>query len=226
MGRVKIFEVSSENVAEPERGEYEEAVGRFRSGYQDADGKPHSLDEWRVTTGDPTVAKEIAELFGGEPTEWETKGTEHLEVRTEAPAVVIQLDSADAIQASMKLMSSDFKTIRECDGIQQTEDFGCADCVCPSDLKERKAAARNGTGCKPSIAIYFHLDANPELGKFRYYGGAWGLMEQVPKLQDDLDKVGGPARVRFQLTRIEFTNQQGINVSYVIPKLAVLGEVT
>ena len=217
--RLRIFEVAPEDAPK----QYEEAVGRFRSGYQDGGGNPVSLDEWRVTTGDPVVAKAIAEAFGGEPEGWNTKGEEVLEVRTAAPSVDIILEDGDAIKASMQLMSSDFKKVRECDGIQQTEDFGCADCVCPSGLKDRKAAAKAGTGCKPSIAVYFRLAELPDLGKFRYYSGAWGLLEEVPGIQAKLDEVGGPALVGFKLRRVSFTNAQGQDVSYVLPKLTVRG---
>lgn len=217
--RLRIFEVAPEDKPVA----YDEAVGRFRSGYQDSSGNPVSLDEWRITTGDPDVAAAVAELFGGVPDEWDTKGEEVIQILTDAPAVDIILDDGDAVKASMVLMSADFKKIRECDGIQQTEAFECADCVCPSGLKDRKAAAKAGTGCKPNVAVYFRLADAPDLGKFRYYSGAWGLLEKVPALQEELDELAGPAVVRFKLERIRFTTQAGQDVSYVVPSLKVKG---
>ena len=218
--RLRIFDVAPEDAPVA----YDEAVGRFRSGRQDADGNPVSLDQWRVTTGDPAVADEVAALFGGDPAPWDTSGEEVLEVLTEAPAVDIILEDGDSIKASMVLMSADFKKIRECDGIEQSEDFGCADCVCPSGLKDRKAAAKAGTGCKPNVAVYFKLAAAPELGKFRYFSGAWGLLEEVPALQEKLDAVGGPALVEARLRRVSFTAKDGTPVSYVLPRFTVKGE--
>lgn len=220
MTRIRIFEVGEQD---EQPVQYEEAVGRFRSGQQDDRGNPMSLDEWRVTTGDPQVADAIADLYGGTPGEWETQGEEVLEVLTDTPAVDIILEDGDAIRAVMSLKSSDFKTIRQCDGVMQSEEFGCADCVCPSGLAARKNAAREGTGCKPDIALTFVLADDPSLGKFRYFSGSWTLLEKVPAVQAQLDAVGEPAVVRFGLKRHSFTAKDGTPVSYVAPTLKVLG---
>lgn len=220
MARVRIFEVAEGD--EQEAPAFVEAVGRFRSGRQDERGNPMSLDEWRVTTGDPAVAERIAEMFGGVPAPWDTQGEEVLEVETEAASVEIVLDLED-VGTSMALKSSDFKTIRECDGVQQSEEFGCADCVCPSSLPDRKLAARNGTGCKPDIKLAFTLAEAPELGRFRYFSGSWTLLEKLDPVLDKLEALGGPGLVRFALRRHSFTAKDGTPVSYVVPQLTVLG---
>ncbi|MFF3140413.1 hypothetical protein ACFVRU_01440 [Streptomyces sp. NPDC057927] len=76
------------DAAPKERSNYsDDIVGRFRSGRLIKLGTketPEALNEWRVTTGDPTVADKIAELMGGEPEEWETDKEDNLQIRVGA----------------------------------------------------------------------------------------------------------------------------------------------
>ena len=63
---------------------------------QQENGVPKSLDAFRVTTGDPLLAADIAETYGGTPREWQTKTEETIEVLTDAKRLEIIICSLDS----------------------------------------------------------------------------------------------------------------------------------
>ena len=62
----------------PQAFGYDDFTFRLRMGQQ-VNGVPKSLDAFRVTTGDPLLAADIAETYGGTPREWQTKTEETIE---------------------------------------------------------------------------------------------------------------------------------------------------
>lgn len=202
-------------------------VGRFRAGMQ-IDKRPVSLKEWRITTGDPEVAKAVSELFGGTPEEWETTKEDGLQVLSDRDSVKVVVDNADAVTFRMALYGMQGQPIHSCDGVEfnDSEDtrFG-QPCGCPTTLQERKAAAKAGHGPKPDMRIAFRLADDPELGKFRLMTGSWEFLKSIETVWRDLDAVGGPALCTLKLELVEFTTKSGIEVSYRKPVLQVHGKV-
>ncbi len=187
----------------------DDIVGRFRSGAQ-VNRRPLALQEWRITTGDPTVADALADLLGGSPQEWETESEERLEVYTEANSVAVILDGPSAVSTSMVLWGQRGK-IRECDGATQRGEDGQPGepCACPSSVKDRKAAAEKGTGCQPSIGIYFRLADLPDLGRFKYFSGSWSMAAEIGKAEEDLAKVEGPALGTLSIVEVKWETPKG-----------------
>lgn len=204
-------------------------VGRFRSGRMV--GKlPESLNEWRVTTGDPVVADAIAAMLGGAPAEWETDKEDNLEILTNAPSVDIIIESSDKIDASMKLFGSN-GLVHHCDGVEflsPDEDKGVK-CGCPAGFQDRKDRAKSGRGPKPSVDIVFKLADAPELGVFRFNSGSWELVKVLHDVIAAVDGVtdadGKPVPVRAKLTieHVEYTTKAGRDVAYNRPSVTVLG---
>lgn len=201
---LRIFDVDPDSQRRPRN---DDIVGRFRSGQQ-LNNRPLALQEWRVTTGDPDVADRIADLYGGTPAQWDTKSAETLEVLTEAAEVEVIIDGPRAVKSEMVLWGRNGK-IRSCDGVKQAADDAgaCADCVCPSTVKERKEAAKKGTGCEPSIVLFFRLLDDPDLGKFRFTTGSWNFAADVGDIEDALSAIEGPATARFGLEVISWTDK-------------------
>jgi len=102
-------------------------------------------------------------------------------------------------------------------------DEGHSDCVCPSDLAERKEGAKNGTACEPSIQIYFRLADAPELGKFKFFTGSWTMAKELWEAEDALADIDGPAYATLTLELVEFTTTAGKHVSYTKPVRDVTG---
>ncbi|MFD9813973.1 hypothetical protein [Streptomyces sp. NPDC059080] len=198
-------------------------VGRFRAG-QLLNNRPVALSAWRVTTGDPDVADEVARLYGGAPQEWETTKEDNREVLTGADSVRIIVDGADAISARMALYGMQ-GPIHVCDGVEfldPEEDRG-KPCGCPTDFKDRRAAAKSGRGPKPDIRISFRLADAPELGVFRLVTSSWEFTKTLPATLTALDKVDGPAACDLALELVEFTTAAGVDVAYRKPVLKVRG---
>ncbi|MGW2950754.1 recombination directionality factor [Streptomyces eurythermus] len=229
--------------APQERTSFEnDIVGRFRSGrLVKAGGKeiPESLNEWRVTTGDPTVADKIAELLGGEVESWETDKEDDLQVLTNAKTVQIIIEP-DGVDASFKQFVPGIGLTHHCDGftyLSPDEDRG-EPCRCPSLIAERKMKAQQGRGPKPSVDVEFRLADAPELGKFRFNSGSWKLVEALGPLFADLDKFGNaadeetgvegkPVRASLTIENVTYVPKKGRmagqTVSYNKPVVKVLG---
>jgi hypothetical protein len=201
---LRIFEVDPDS--QPKR-KNDDVVGRFRSGQQ-LNNRPLALTEWRVTTGDPDVADKVADLYGGTPGQWDTKTAETLEVLTEASEVTVIFDGPRSVKTEMVLWGRNGK-IRSCDGVTQTADDNgnCEGCVCPSTVKERKEAAKKGTGCEPSVLLFFKLADAPDLGKFRFSSGSWNFAADIGDVEDALAAVDGPALAEFGLEVISWQDK-------------------
>jgi len=215
----------------------DDIVGRFRSGHQ-LNGRPASLNEWRVTTGDPEVADAIHEILGGEaPQEWEAKGEDNLEVFSASAEVPIILEGEKALRQKMVLWSRSGKLIQSGDG--QTIDYpedrkGEPDPDAALSFQERKAKARDGIGAEPQIELYFRLAEEPDLGIFKFQTGSWSMASDLAynDVEGELadyaaDSETGKVKATLKLERVEFTAKNGPRagqlVSYVKPVLTIKG---
>lgn len=191
-------------------------VGRLRSGAQ-LQGRPVALTEWRFTTGDPDVAAAVAGAYGGEPAPWETNSEETLEVMSTVSSVEVELLT---VFSEFVLWGRGNKPIRSCNGTIQMDELKTT-CVCPSDAKEHKEAARAGTACQPSIRATFRLRDLPDLGVFRFSSSSWQLAREVNGIEESLLAVGAPAPATIRLEKVEYTTKAGRNVSYTKPVIEV-----
>jgi hypothetical protein len=213
---LRIFEVDP--AGRPGARYQDDIVGRFRSGMSRG-RQAVALDKWRVTSGDPTVAARIAELYGGDPEEWETDSEERLQVFTGADEVNIILAGPSAVTSEMVLWGR-AGLLRSCDGVSQRDENN-SPCECPSTIKERKERAKAGTGCEPAIRVYFRLADDPELGKFRFQSGSWTMAAEIAEAEAALATIGGPALGTLALEHVEYTTKTGKDVAYTKPVLTI-----
>ncbi|MFJ9694917.1 hypothetical protein [Kitasatospora sp. NPDC101183] len=230
MAGLRIYETDPDAKPRP-RSFADDIVGRFRAGRMTG-RQPESLSEWRVTTGDPTVADRIAEMLGGEPAAWETEAEDNTEILTSTPSVDIVIDGASSVQSDMRLYGQfGGEPIHWCDGVEFLDDDNKGQpCGCPELLVDRKALAKSGRGPKPNISLVFKLEEAPELGHFRFRTGSWDLAKVLHEVLEALDEVGGPARARLSIEEVNFTikngPKKGTNVSYNKPVVKILGAVS
>jgi hypothetical protein len=212
----------------------DDIVGRFRSGRLIKLGTketPESLNEWRVTTGDPSVADKIAALLGGEVESWETDKEDNLQILTDAATVQIVIEP-DGVDASFKQFVPGAGMTHHCDGftyLSPDEDKG-QPCGCPSLIAERKLKATQQRGPKPSVDVQFRLTDAPDLGKFRFNSGSWKLVEALGPLFSSLDEYGNattPVRASLTIENVSYVPQKGPRagqtVSYNVPKIKIFG---
>ncbi|MEV0260241.1 hypothetical protein AB0I49_02690 [Streptomyces sp. NPDC050617] len=199
-------------------------AGRFHMGRL-SEGRPQSLDAWRVTTDDADVAAGVAGLLGGEPRPQKGEGGGlAYEVLTNHESVRVLLDGPDAVAAHMILRGSQ-GIIHECDGVEflSPEQKKGQPCGCPPLLEDRKRAARDGHGPMPSAEVTFQIAAAPKLGTFHFMTGSWQMAAQLSDLVDALERVGGSAVCDLTMELVAFTTKAGIDVCYRKPVVTVLG---
>jgi hypothetical protein len=235
-----IFETDPDAKPKPRKQNFsDDVVGRFRSGRL-VGKQPESLNEWRVTTGDPAVADIVAQLMGGDVEEWPTEKEDNLQILTASKSVEIIIENSDAIDASMKKFG--FSGLEHhCDGVVYLSDEDPTlvgeSCGCPPLLDDRKARAKSGKGPKPSIDLTFQLAAHPEIGKFRFNSGGWSLVNVLHEVIEAIDTVGGreedasgkvanpgkPVRATLAIEHVSYTTKAGRDVAYNRPVVDVLG---
>jgi hypothetical protein len=235
-----IFETDPDAKPKPRKQNFsDDVVGRFRSGRL-VGKQPESLNEWRVTTGDPAVADAVSALMGGTAEEWDTDKEDNLQILTDSKSVDIIIDSSDAIDASMKKFG--FGGLEHhCDGVKFLSDddatlVGTA-CGCPPLLQDRKDRAKSQKGPKPSIDVTFKLAERPELGYFRFNSGGWSLVNVLHEVIEAVDTTGGrqedadgkvtdkgrPVRASLTIEHVAYTTKAGRDVAYNMPVIKVTG---
>jgi hypothetical protein len=219
---VRIFETDPDAKPKPRRQFANDVAFQFRSGRM-ANNRPQSLADWRVTSGDPEVAKAIALLMGGTVDEWETSKEDFLEVLTDTNTVQVVIDGTKAINARMILWGRS-GPIHECDGVEflsPDEDRGTP-CGCPPLLADRKAAARAGRGPQPNTTVSFRLAEDYDLGIGKFTSTSWDLVSVLHEIEDELERIGGEALCTLSLELVQFTTSAGKNVEYRKPVIKVL----
>lgn len=179
--RISIFDSEPKRDGEGGNAFANSVVGRFHGGYV-LNRKPKSLDEWRVTSDDPNVVRDIAELFGGEPQQIDGDKAPVHEVFTKAASVDIIIENADAISSEFVQWGNDGKPVRRSDGETITwsdidsDEIGEPDPGSHLALPERKEKAKKGLVPAPQTELYFRLADAPELGIFKFVQrAAWSL---------------------------------------------------
>lgn len=238
---LNIFRTAEEQSGGTKEKRYADIVGSFRAGYAE-DGKPKSLNEWRVTTGDPEVADAIHKLLGGEPpAEWDTKGEESLEVYTEAKSVVVVLDS-NSVRQRFVQRNRNSEIVYTSDGAMK--DDGERDPHANLSLDERLKLASDGLGPALETTIWFTLDDSVgdvtiggepgkagDLGKFRYSSTGKSIGKQVDRdqIEAQLEDADGPTRAKLTIEHVSFTAKTGPRagklVEYNTAAIKLLGTV-
>lgn len=211
--------------------EQSDVVGRLRSGYQ-IDGEPASLSAFRITTGDPKLAKELAKEFGIDktkadgPQEWEATGEDYIEVFTNASSVNIILENASAYKAGLTRRTRDGDFMYATDGEVITavgEDYedefevGNPDPQIEQDIDTRKAKAKKGLGSSPDIRVNFTIEGHADWGVFQFRSGGWSLVHNSP--EEKLHRLPeGPIKATLKLTTVE-----GKKFTWTKPELLVRG---
>lgn len=215
MAGLNIFGTDPENQPKPRQRFADDIVGRFRAGHQ-VNNVPSTLNEWRVTTGDPDVASKIHDLLGGdEPQEWETKGDDSLEVFTASADVDIIIEGPRSLRQRMVLWGRQNKPIYVSDGAHILDDNGHPTDEPDPDAEltfaERKQKGRDGLGAIPDIDLTFRLADDPDLGIFQFKTGSWGLARDLVATgtAEAIANAEGPLQAKLRLEEVSFVAKNG-----------------
>lgn len=214
----------------------EDLVGRIRTGTQ-LNNRPMSLTTFRLTTGDPTVATEFAEQYGGVPEEWATTKEDNIEVISTTTKLEIQLLS---LSSGYRLFTATNNLLRACDGITQQDGSPCWCKTQYSTQKEMNDANKQGVACGPVVKATMKLKDLPELGVFYFESQSKMLSlgdpewkrnktedgevfsEKIEVAETALKEAGGTADATLEMIGVSYTNNNGQSFSYTKPVLTVL----
>ncbi|EST29211.1 hypothetical protein [Streptomyces roseochromogenus] len=170
------------------------------------------------------MAESIASTLGAEPQRRSANGSEQLEVVAEKASLRVVIENPGRLTAQMKLWDSR-GLAHHCDGrvfLSPEADAGHP-CGCPPGMTERRARARHGQGPQPVTTLLFRLAGCPGLGSFRFRSSSWRFAETVEGIRTQLASVSAPALCDLAIRTVEFTAQNGRQVSYHKPVVKVLG---
>lgn len=177
--------------------------------------RPRTLATWRVTATSRRTADWVARLLGGRVQQSLTGGL--VEVVTTSPTVEVLLTGPATLRVAWQHAASG------CDGVTQGDGRPCA---CPRGLAQRRAAGKQGRGCRPSAELRFRLASRPRLGTFGFACEDWSFVELVARTQAALRgrPLGEPARARLALERSLHTLRSGVVLPYTRPVITLLGD--
>ncbi|MCW7984078.1 hypothetical protein XF35_01710 [Streptomyces platensis subsp. clarensis] len=222
-----IFETDPDSKPAERSGGYDDDLtGKMSLGRQ-VNGKVTTLDNWRIAVKEQQTADALKHLFGGQSVETEATNDFYIDVLTERPKILAVIDGPEKVYDDGKLWINGVLT-HHCDGkafLSPPEKAG-SPCFCPATMAERKAAAKEYRGPKPSIEITFRLADDPELGEFKLSTGSWGLVSVLHQVKAKLSRIGEPALVELEIEPVSFIAKngpmKGKTVSYNQPKVTVL----
>lgn len=182
--------------ADTGKSKYEPPVAKLTAGMQTASGAPKNLSTWRITSEDHNILSAVSELFGGEVRSFKTPRASGEHVITNAHDIEAIVDGPDDVEVAAILWENsrpahkcDFRVFLNGTGTGTPgEPCGCGDYT----LRELKRRAKDGEGPSPSMRIDFRLAQDPELGKFRFQNGSWGLAKNIDAFRDAVVAAGEP----------------------------------
>ena len=109
-----------------------------------------------------------------------------------------------------------------CDGATQDD---CQPCICPADFAQRRAAAKQGYGCRPHAEVRFRLQYDRTAGVFAIASEDWSFVELVTTIQGALSsrETRRPVMAQVGLQRTLHTLCNGIVLPETRPDIRLLG---
>jgi hypothetical protein len=174
--------------------------------------RPRTLGTWRVTTESPRTADRIAQVLGGHIQQ------DPAEILTTSSTIDILLTESTALYIGWQ--RDDKNT---CDGITRDDRQVC---ICPADHELRRAAAKQGRGCRPCAKVLFRLLDDQAVGVLEFVNDDWSFVELVSATQAVLSSRQGKGLVGAQLglRRSLHTLPSGMVLPYTRPVITLLGD--
>lgn len=206
-------EVSSRQLLPETARAQAELVGRFHYTML-VRNRPRTLGTWRVTTTSLLTADRVARLLGGN-VEQDSAGV--AEIMTDSSAIDVLLAGPGAVHIGWQ--RTDRNT---CDGALQAD---CRPCICPTDFVRRRAAAKQGHGCRPHADVRFCLLDDQTAGFFDIASEDWSFVELLTAIQAALSsrETRRPVTARIGLQRTLHTVCNGIVLPYTRPHIMLQG---
>lgn len=141
-------------------------IGRIRIGQRADAGHPEKLLTFRLTSSSEHAVRAAAGEYGhvSAPQPWRAPAGEQWEVTLDTAELDVVIPPGDVFSQWWERWTA-AGCDRRCDG--ETEMNRGAPCVCPADLGERAAEAKEGRACRPITRLAVILPSLPDLGIWR-----------------------------------------------------------
>jgi hypothetical protein len=176
--------------------------------------RPRTLGTWRITTENPRTADRIAQVLGGHIQQ--DPRADLAEILTTSSTIDILLTESTALYIGWQ---RDDKST--CDGTRDDRQV----CICPADHELRRAAAKQGRGCRPCAKVLLRLLDDQAVGVLEFVNDDWSFVELVSATQAVLSsrEGKGPVRAQLGLRRSLHTLPSGMVLPYTRPVITLLG---
>jgi hypothetical protein len=178
--------------------------------------RPRTLGTWRVTTESLRTAYRITQVLGGHIQQ--DPAADLTEIMTASSTIDILLTESTALHVGWQ--RDDKNT---CDGITRDDRQVC---ICPADHGLRRAAAKQGRGCRPRAEILFRLLDDQAVGVLEFVNDDWSFVELISATQAVLSsrEGRGPVRAQLGLRRSLHTLPSGMVLPYTRPVITLLSD--
>jgi hypothetical protein len=193
-------------------------IGRIRIGQQVPTGKgtrPAKLETFRLTSADRTRINLAADLFGGQPRQWDAPAGRQWEVITTVDALDVIVPPSDMAFSQYYELWSAGGCLRRCDG--QTESISDGPCVCEPDRRE----------CSIHTRLSVMLANLPGLGVWRVDTSGYYAAVELQGAVEVIRLAAGrgqmlPARLRLEQRAVKrFENGKPLTRRFAVPVLDI-----
>lgn len=158
-------------------------LGRIRLGEKIPVGtagksRPAKLETFRFTSPSQGYIKDLAELYGGDPREWDNNGKPEWEVYTAAKSIPVI-----AVRGGLSQWLEHWSgggCQRRCDG--EREILSDSPCICATENRERV--------CKPTTRLSVMLPELEAIGVWRLESHGWNAAAEIPAVAELAQFVG------------------------------------
>lgn len=187
-------------------------LGRIRIGQvvTDAKGKkrPEKLETFRLTSASRPLLEKVAQLYGGQVTEWDPqgKGAKAWEVLTTSNRLPVYVPRQPISQYMETWSGGGCR--RRCDGV--TELLSCQPCICGPNPEEKV--------CKPTTRLNVILRDVEGIGVWRLESHGWNSAIELPDVAEFLARVGESIPAFLALEE-RVTVRDGKTSRFMVPHL-------
>ena len=192
-------------------------LGRIRTGQVTQTGKgkarPTKLETFRFTSHSESLVRKVAELYGGEPREWQPQGggAKQWEVLSDSKRIPILVPPQPVSQA-FELWSGG-GCQRRCDG--ERESITDSPCLCGPDPAERL--------CSPTTRLNVILRDVEGIGLWRLESHGYYAAVELPEVADFLARAGISNLPAFLVLEQRTVKRDGQTRQFMVPGIEVEG---
>jgi len=199
-------------------------LGRIRCGERvDIGGgksRPGKLEKFRLTSSNASIMNSVAEIYGGEVSDWEAPTGNQFQVYVDKDSLDILIPPIpSAISQAWEMWGRGKGILRRCDGeFEQTKDIAC---ICLTEIDGKDGVQRK---CKPTTRLNVILPQIEGLGIWRLETGSFNAAAELPPvvelLRNAAVQMQRPVKAMLRLEQRQRKSGEGTR-NFAVPVVDV-----